>query len=234
VATSQFAVSCEKAADEEKEQIMKKIVFALIAGAAFASAAQAQDTTTNAPRSYIGLGVATADHDYSLNGVNNPSSDGYKASAKVFGGYEFNNMWGVEAGYTDFRKSSFNYTTNNGIAGSGNADGHAYYVAGKATAPINDQFAVFGKLGVENSHRSFGTNTGLSGSSNRRVRWRWPAVQPEQASGTDRRVRALRQVGQLRRQVGRLDRGRALQLLSASRQRRKNERAFGPFFVGGN
>jgi OOP family OmpA-OmpF porin len=39
-------------------------------------------------------------------------------------------------------------------------------VAGKATAPINDQFAVFGKLGVENSHRSFGTNTGLSGSSN--------------------------------------------------------------------
>jgi OOP family OmpA-OmpF porin len=166
VATSQFAVSCEKAADEEKEQIMKKIVFALIAGAAFASAAQAQDTTTNAPRSYIGLGVATADHDYSLNGVNNPSSDGYKASAKVFGGYEFNNMWGVEAGYTDFRKSSFNYTTNNGIAGSGNADGHAYYVAGKATAPINDQFAVFGKLGVENSHRSFGTNTGLSGSSN--------------------------------------------------------------------
>jgi OOP family OmpA-OmpF porin len=165
VATSQFVVNCEQASDEEKELIMNKIVFALIASAAIAGAAQAQDITTNAPRSYVGLGVATADHDYSVSGVNTTDKDGYKASAKVFGGYEFNNMWGVEAGYTDFRKSSFNYTTAKGAAGSGDADGHAYYVAAKANQPINDQFSVFGKLGVENSHRSFGTNTGLSGSS---------------------------------------------------------------------
>jgi OOP family OmpA-OmpF porin len=143
--------------------MMKKIVFALIASAAITGAAQAQDVSASAPRSYVGIGVATADHDYSLSGVTD--KDGYKASAKVFGGYEINNTWGVEVGYTDFRKSSFNYTTAKGATGSGDADGHAYYVAAKANAPINDQFSVFGKLGVENSHRSFGTNTGLSGSS---------------------------------------------------------------------
>jgi opacity protein-like surface antigen len=166
VATSQLASELLDLASDEKETKMKKIVFALIASAAVAGAAQAQDYSTTAPRGYVGLGVATADHDYSLAGANNVHSDGYKASAKVFGGYEFNNLWGVEAGYTDFAKSDFNYTTPNGLAGKGNAEGHAYYLAGKASAPLNEQFSVFGKLGVENSRRSFNTNTGLSGGQN--------------------------------------------------------------------
>ncbi|GAB3402401.1 outer membrane beta-barrel protein [Massilia agilis] len=144
---------------------MKKLVFALIASAAVAGAAQAQTTTTttDAPRGYVGLGVATADHDYSLSGVTD--KDGYKASAKVFGGYEFNKTFGVEAGYTDFGKSDFSFSNASGT-GNGRSDGHAAYIAGKATAPLNDQFAVYGKLGVENSHRFYNTTTGLSGSSN--------------------------------------------------------------------
>lgn len=141
---------------------MKKIVFALIAGAAVATAAQAQDS--NAPRGYIGIGAATADHQYSINGINNTGNDGYKASAKVFGGYEFNNTWGLEAGYTDFRSSNFNYTTTAGVNGSGSSDGHATYLAAKGNVPMNDQFSLYGKLGVENTHANFSTNTGLSGS----------------------------------------------------------------------
>jgi OOP family OmpA-OmpF porin len=145
---------------------MKKIVFALIAGAAFASAAQAQDTTTtNAPRGYIGLGVATADHAYSLGGTTNTGNDGYKASAKVFGGYEFDNRFGLEAGYTDFRKSDFSIKTAAGTTDQGSSDGHAVYVAGKASMPINDQFSAFGKLGVENTHSSYSTTAGMGGSS---------------------------------------------------------------------
>lgn len=143
---------------------MKKIVFALIAGAAVATAAQAQDSS-NTPRGYIGIGAATADHQYSINGVNTTSKDGYKASAKVYGGYEFNNTWGLEAGYTDFRKSNFNYTTAAGVSGNGNSDGHATYLAAKGNVPINEQFSFYGKLGVENMHSDFTTNTpGLSGS----------------------------------------------------------------------
>ena len=143
---------------------MKKIVFALIASAAVVCAAQAQDTTTNAPRSYIGIGAATADHDYSINGLRTTGNDDWKTSAKLFGGYEINNSWGVEAGYTDFRKSGFNYTNAAGVAGNGSSDGHAVYLAAKGNMPLNEQFSAFGKLGVENTHRSFSTTTGASGS----------------------------------------------------------------------
>jgi hypothetical protein len=123
---------------------MKKLIFALIAGATAMAAAQAQET---APHAYVGAGVATADHNFSLPGATGVDSDGYKASGKVFGGYEFNQTWGVEAGYTDFRKSHANYTLN-GTTGRADSDGHSFYVAGKATAPINDQFSVYGKVGA--------------------------------------------------------------------------------------
>lgn len=119
---------------------MKKLIFALIAGATAMGAAQAQGP-------YVGVGIASADHTYNLPGTANGSSDGYKASGKLFGGYEFDKTWGVEAGYTDFRKSDYNYTLN-GAAGHATSDGHSFYVAGKASVPLNDQFSLFGKLGA--------------------------------------------------------------------------------------
>ncbi len=64
---------------------MKKLIVALIAGAAAMSAAQAQTTQ---PRAYVGVGVATADHaDSSAAGLTNYNSDGYKDSAKILGVY---------------------------------------------------------------------------------------------------------------------------------------------------
>jgi OOP family OmpA-OmpF porin len=125
---------------------MKKLIFALIAGATAMGAAQAQ-TANTAPHAYVGVGIASADHQYSLPGATNVDSDGFKASGKLFGGYDFNQTWGVEAGYTDFRKSHANYSLN-GVPGSAESDGHSFYLAGKAMAPINDQFSVYGKLGA--------------------------------------------------------------------------------------
>jgi opacity protein-like surface antigen len=144
---------------------MKKLIFALIASAAAMTAAQAQ---TTAPRPYIGIGAATADHDYSLSGrgASNVNSDGYKTSAKIFGGVELDQRYGVEAGYTDFRKSDFSYTAPNGAAGRGQSDGYGVYVAGKATAPINDQLSAYGKLGVAYSKRKLSSNTGMNMENN--------------------------------------------------------------------
>jgi OOP family OmpA-OmpF porin len=138
---------------------MKKLIFAMIAGAGAVGAAQAA-----APGPYVGVGVATADHQYNLSGATGTSSDGYKASGKVFAGYDFDQTWGVEAGYTDFRKSNANYTLN-GASGTAQSSGHAFYVAGKATAPINEQFAVFGKLGATNNHSSLSSATPAYNSS---------------------------------------------------------------------
>jgi opacity protein-like surface antigen len=130
---------------------MKKLLFALIAGAAAMGAAQAQQAGT--PKAYVGVGIASADHSFDLPGTTNSSTDGFKASGKLFGGYEFDQTWGVEAGYTDFRKSHSNYTLN-GVPGRADSDGHSFYIAGKATAPINEQWSVFGKLGAAQNKQS--------------------------------------------------------------------------------
>lgn len=138
-------LNCEPV--KAKDSIMKKLVVALIASAAAMSAAQAQTTTTPG-HAYLGVGVASADHEDSRGF----EGDGYKASGKIFGGYEFNQNWGVEAGYTDFRKSDVS-----GTAGRGETKGYGYYVAAKATKPINEKVGVYGKLGLQNSQRELST-----------------------------------------------------------------------------
>lgn len=119
---------------------MKKLIFALIAGVAAMSAAQAQGP-------YVGLAVASADH--SFNAGSGVSSDpaGYKPSAKIFGGVELSPTWAIEAGYTDIRKADHSFTIA-GVPGTATTDGNRSYVAAKATMPINDKFAVYGKLGA--------------------------------------------------------------------------------------
>src|SRR5687768_8944488 len=94
-----------RTSEQEKDSTMKKLIVALIASAAAMSAAQAQQDT---PRAYIGAGVATADREVStssISGATGVDADGYKASGKLFGGYEFNRTWGIEAGWTDYRSS---------------------------------------------------------------------------------------------------------------------------------
>jgi hypothetical protein len=121
---------------------MKKQIFALIAVASTMGAVHAQT-----PAPYIGVGIASADHNYSISGASNVDSDGYKASGKLFGGVEFDKTWGLEAGYTRFGSASANYNIGS-TTGSVNSKGHALYLAGKATMPINEQFSLYGKLGV--------------------------------------------------------------------------------------
>lgn len=130
---------------------MKKLIFALIAGASAMGAAQAQGP-------YVGVGIASADRSANIAGATNVSGDGYKASGKLFGGYEIDQRWGVEAGYTDQRSADYTYTLNN-VPGRAETDGSSFYVAGKATAPINDQFSVYGKLGAAHNKSTLRAST---------------------------------------------------------------------------
>ena len=120
---------------------MKKLIFALIAGATAMGAAQAQN------RPYIGAGVVSADNKFEVAGTSNRSAEGYKAGGKIFGGVEIDQNFGVELGHADFKKTDVGFTQN-GVPGRGETDGRATYVAAKATAPMNEQFSFFGKLGV--------------------------------------------------------------------------------------
>jgi opacity protein-like surface antigen len=134
---------------------MKKIIFALIAAATAMSAAQAQQL----PRAYVGVGVATADSSDTVPGATSSNSGSYKANGKLFAGYEFNQTWGAELGYTDFRSQGQDFTLN-GVNGHAESKGHSVYLAAKATAPISDRVAVFGKLGVADNIRELRTNEG--------------------------------------------------------------------------
>ncbi|MGZ8291584.1 MAG: porin family protein [Telluria sp.] len=139
---------------------MKKLIFTLIASAATVGTAQAQTSTVGRP--YIGVGVAAASHDYSVGGVGGTTmnKDDWKASAKVFGGYEFTQNLGVEVGYTDFRSSKFSYTRNgNGVTGY--SEGYGSYVAAKYNMPLNEQFSAYGKLGAAYSNRKAEASDGL-------------------------------------------------------------------------
>jgi OOP family OmpA-OmpF porin len=123
---------------------MKKVLIATATTFALMSAAQA------APGPYVGLGVTSGKSNIATPaGATNINKAGNKTSAKIFGGVELDQTFGVELGYTDFRKATHSYTsgaTTNVVQ----TDGHATYLAGKATAPVNEKVSVYGKLGLVN------------------------------------------------------------------------------------
>ncbi len=87
----------------------------------------------------------------------NMNGEGYKQSAKIFGGYDFTPMWGIEAGYTDLRNANATFTIGP-AAGTASADDKRTYIAGKATFPLNDKFSMYGKLGVGHRKSEFKSN----------------------------------------------------------------------------
>lgn len=116
---------------------MKKMILALAATLVATGAAHAQ-TGTQAPGAYAGIGVSS---------VGKMMRDGRKAQAKVFGGYEFDQNFGVEAGVTNRSSESLDLQVN-GRAFTARTKGYNSYVAGKYTMPINEQFSAYGKLGL--------------------------------------------------------------------------------------
>jgi len=152
---------------------MKKILFAAIATAATlaGSAAYAQNTQDAAGTAYVGAGVVGSRYNFDSAGAGAVSGDnhsGTKAAGKIYGGYNIDNTWAVEGGYTDFGKRSYNYTQG-GAAGGLQTDAHSFYVAGKGTWPVARDFAVFGKLGVARNHNEVTTSgiAAVSGGENK-------------------------------------------------------------------
>ena len=121
---------------------MKKLIFAVLAGVTAMTAAQAQVSSP-----YIGVGVSGSDHDFKIGAAGSSSSDGWKASGKVFGGFDVNQTFGIEAGYTDVRKADHAFTIGT-TAGTATTEGSRTYLAAKATMPVNEQLSVYGKLGA--------------------------------------------------------------------------------------
>jgi hypothetical protein len=128
---------------------MRKLILAVIAGAAIMGAAQAEGA-------YIGAAVSAVKQ---VGG-----GDAYKPSAKLFGGYDLDKNWGVEVGYINFGSSSSQFGSST-MPLTATMDGYATYLAGKAIMPINEQVSLVGKLGVGNVKSTLSNTGGVVGAS---------------------------------------------------------------------
>ncbi len=97
-------------------------------------AAQAQSAYAGASLGGIGLDIDS----------NDKTSNGHNYGTKLYGGYQLNPTFGVEAGYAVLGKHD---ASVNGVDGA-HIKPAALYVAATATLPVSEQFAVFGKVGV--------------------------------------------------------------------------------------
>lgn len=98
------------------------------------------------PGPYIGAAAVAAHHDYSA-AADGGGLQSTKVGRKIYAGYQIDPTWAVEAGFTDFGKSDCQCTFANQPANT-ESRAKSWYVAGKGSYPIAEQFALTGKLGL--------------------------------------------------------------------------------------
>lgn len=106
---------------------------------------------------YVGgsYGMTTYDLGGVPAGVTIDDSD---TGFKIFGGYQFTKNWGAEAGYVDFGSA-----TASGAV-SGDVGITAFTFAGTGTLPLNESFALVGKLGLAMWDASGSASSGDNGT----------------------------------------------------------------------
>lgn len=124
---------------------MKKTIFAVLAGFLAMGAAQAQSTANDAPRTYLGIGVGA---------VKDSITGDHKRSTTIFGGYEFDQNWAVEGGYSYLGKSGFYVPLENDIYHVG-VKSQSFYAAAKYTFPLTERTAMYGKLGLAHTEAKY-------------------------------------------------------------------------------
>lgn len=131
---------------------MKKILLAaLLAGSSVAAFAQT---------AYVGVDLVNSRSSLNIPGVVDQSSS--KTSGKLVIGYNFNPTWAIEGGYVDLGNPTYNFTVAT-VPVSVKTDANSWFLAGKATAPINDQFSFYGKLGFARNHLKASASAAVPG-----------------------------------------------------------------------
>jgi OOP family OmpA-OmpF porin len=103
----------------------------------FSAPASAQDAGW-----YIGGAYGMTSLDVDTSSFPGLTLDDGDSGFKIYGGFQFNKHLGAEVGYVDFGK--FPVTAG----GSGDLSATAYTLAGVGTLPLNESFALYGKVGL--------------------------------------------------------------------------------------
>lgn len=95
---------------------------------------------------YVGGSLGTPHYSDDVNGI---GGDGSGVSGKLFGGYQFTPNFSLEAGGADLGHIDER---------SGKVDAHGVYLDAVGAAPLNDHWALLGRIGV--AHMDFDTSAG--------------------------------------------------------------------------
>lgn len=91
-------------------------------------------------------------------------TDGNSNQWRLQAGYRFNDYFALEAGYIDFGKAKYHATYAGGTADGDLKAGGVDLVA-LISAPIDDRFSVFGKVGVVDAKAKSNLSASLAGAN---------------------------------------------------------------------
>lgn len=130
---------------------------AKLLGIALAFASTAAFAQANLAGAYIGGSLGQSRTSFSASNFSagsalvSESQDKTDTAWKAFVGYNFTRNWAVELGYADLGEPEYKYSGTGALAGfNGRArvENSAWFLAGKGTLPIANNFAAFGKVGL--------------------------------------------------------------------------------------
>jgi OOP family OmpA-OmpF porin len=99
---------------------------------------------------YIGGSVGQSDIDDEITTglITSGSVDGKDTGFKIFGGYQFNQNFGVELAYVDLGKASYSGSFFGAPVTGGKVEVWGLNISAVGTLPLNPSFSLFGKVGL--------------------------------------------------------------------------------------
>lgn len=139
------------------------LMFIGLLGAASLPAQAASNSAEDVTGPYIGGALGRSDFNHHNLGVPRVGGDEHDTAGKVYGGYRFNEFFGVEGGYARLGSFTERVTLGNGSTVDQNGRGRSFYVAGTGRYALSQKFALTGRLGLS-SGRVSGTSVMPAGT----------------------------------------------------------------------
>lgn len=115
-------------------------------------------TVAHAEGLYVEGGALARRYDLAVPGATGDSAKGHSVSGALRLGYEIDHRWAVEAGYFNHGSPGHAYTLG-AQEGRLTSRGHSWQLGGRASWPIDERFALVGRLGLARNQSSL-TGTG--------------------------------------------------------------------------
>lgn len=99
---------------------------------------------------YLGasLGQSDADEDVAAGLIDDGNVDTKDTAFKIFGGYQFNRNFALEAAYIDLGEVSYSGTFGGAAVTGGSVETTGFNLSAVGILLVNEKFSVFGKVGV--------------------------------------------------------------------------------------